>query len=60
MRSLKNGTDLSKNSLKHCYNEFDSDLKEWSAEIDDDDIAIKFIAPEILFEPAKAFIKPQF
>lgn len=53
--------DRSKQQLiEALHNEFDSDLKKWSAEIDDDDIAIKFIAPEILFKPAKSFIKPQF
>jgi outer membrane protein OmpA-like peptidoglycan-associated protein len=53
--------DRSKQQLVEAlHNEFDRDLKKWSAEIDDDDISIKFIAPEILFKPAKSYIKPQF
>ena len=39
---------------------FDKDLKKWGAEIDDDDISIQFIAPEILFDPGESIIKPEF
>jgi outer membrane protein OmpA-like peptidoglycan-associated protein len=46
--------------VKALHKTFDKDLKDWCAEINDDDISIQFVCPEILFDPGKSSIKPEF
>ncbi len=40
--------------------EFAEDLERWDAELDQDDLLIRFRAPEVLFEQGKAELRPQF
>jgi len=40
--------------------EFNKDSKGWRAEINEAEISIRFVGPEILFDPGKSFIKPEF
>lgn len=40
--------------------EFRADLRRWNAEIDRETLAVRFKAPEVLFAPAKATIRPEF
>ncbi|MCG8558619.1 MAG: OmpA family protein [Hyphomicrobiales bacterium] len=40
--------------------EFSADLKRWNAEIDPDTLTVRFKAPEVLFEQAKAALSPFF
>ena len=46
--------------LEALHDEFDSDLKNWVAVIDDNELSIRFLSPKILFEPGKSDIKPRF
>ena len=46
--------------LKALHQEFDDDLINCGAEIDDKNISMKFLSPEILFEPAKSSVRPEF
>ena len=39
---------------------FKDDLKKWNAEVDEDSLSFRFNSPEVLFDPGKADIKPQF
>ena len=39
---------------------FKNDLKKWNAEVDEDNLSVTFNSPDILFDPGKADIKPQF
>lgn len=41
-------------------NEFRNDLKRWNAELDGKTLSIKFKAPEVLFDPSTAELKPDF
>ncbi|MDE0091927.1 MAG: OmpA family protein [Oligoflexia bacterium] len=41
-------------------NEFEQDLKKWSAELLKDPIVIRFLSPEIMFHAGKSTIQPQF
>lgn len=40
--------------------EFEDDLKRWNAELDPETLVVRFKAPEVLFAPAQADIRPQF
>ena len=42
------------------HQEFDKDLKNWGAEINDKELSMKFTAPEILFEKGSYQIKKRF
>ena len=46
--------------VKALHKMFDERLKDWGASINDDDISIRFQAPEILFDPGESVIKPEF
>ncbi len=45
---------------KALEDEFAKDLKTWNAELDGKTLTIRFKAPDILFDPASAEIKPRF
>lgn len=40
--------------------EFEKDLEKWQAVLDKEKISIRFKEPEVLFEPGKAEVRPQF
>lgn len=40
--------------------EFENDLRRWNAELDPETLVIRFKAPEVLFAPARADIRPEF
>lgn len=40
--------------------EFEDDLKRWNAELDAETLVVRFKAPEVLFAPAQADIRPEF
>ena len=40
--------------------EFAADLPRWNAELDSQNLTIRFLAPEILFESGKASLRPRF
>jgi len=40
--------------------EFEKDLAKWNAEIDKENLAVRFKEPDVLFDIGKAEIKPQF
>ena len=42
------------------YEEFEDDLEAWNAEIKREDLTIRFLSPDILFETGKAELKPRF
>ena len=47
--------------LKELKKEFEKDLKKWeNAEIIDHSLTIRFVSPDIMFEPKSSFIKPEF
>ncbi len=51
----------SRNAIyKNLKKEFGSDLKKWKAELIRESLTIRFVAPEIFFDPAKSTIKPAF
>ena len=53
--------DRSKMSLVEAlHDEFDKDLVKWEAMINDSELSITFSKPEILFEPGKSVLKPDF
>ncbi|KJS34413.1 MAG: hypothetical protein VR70_17755 [Rhodospirillaceae bacterium BRH_c57] len=40
--------------------EFQNDLDRWNAELDPETLVVRFKAPEVLFAPARAELRPQF
>ena len=53
--------DRSKMKLAQAlHEEFDKDLMNWEAIINDSELSIKFTKPEILFEPGKSNLTPEF
>ena len=40
--------------------EFEKDLEKWQAVLDRERISVRFKEPEVLFEPGKAEVRPQF
>ena len=46
--------------VEALHEEFDKDLTKWEAMINDSELSIKFTKPEILFEPGKSSLKPEF
>jgi outer membrane protein OmpA-like peptidoglycan-associated protein len=42
------------------YREFNEDLKKWKGELDSKTLTIRFHDPDVLFEPGKAAIDPDF
>lgn len=42
------------------HEEFDKDLDEWDAEIDDDTLTFRFQSPEVLFQAGEADVSPLF
>ena len=42
------------------FQEFETDLTEWNAEIEKDTLLIRFKAPEVLFERGRAKIRTEF
>jgi outer membrane protein OmpA-like peptidoglycan-associated protein len=45
---------------KELQKEFSKDLARWQAELDSQRLAIRFKAPDALFEPGKSNLKPEF
>jgi outer membrane protein OmpA-like peptidoglycan-associated protein len=45
---------------KSLFTEFEGDLDKWNAEIDRETLSIRFKAPDVLFDAAKATLKPRF
>ena len=53
--------DQNKNAIYHkLHDEFKYDLKKWNAELIEDSLIIRFLSPQIMFDPAQAIIKPKF
>ena len=46
--------------LKKLKEEFQKDLKKWKAEIIDESLVIRFLSPDIMFDPMKSLIKKEF
>lgn len=46
--------------LKKLKEEFQKNLKEWNAEIVEDSLIIRFLSPDIMFDPGKSTIKKEF
>lgn len=42
------------------YKEFHRDLKKWNADLIKDSLIIRFLSPQIMFNPAQSDIKPKF
>lgn len=42
------------------HKEFEPDLKIWDAELDRDDLSIRFNSPHVLFEPGESEVRPTF
>jgi outer membrane protein OmpA-like peptidoglycan-associated protein len=50
-----------KDELYHALNEeFQDDLPKWNAELDRKSLTVRFLAPEVLFDPNEATVKPEF
>ena len=56
-KEYKNYKGLILNKLKQ---EFKKDLKKWNAEIIDESMVIRFLSPDIMFNPMESVIKEEF
>lgn len=45
---------------KKLIKEFEQDLKKWKAEIIKKSLVIRFLSPNVMFDPMKSVIKPEF
>lgn len=52
--------ELRHDLYQDLYNEFKKDLPAWGAELDKDDLSIKFKEPDVLFSMGKDDLKPRF
>ena len=49
-----------KTIYKKLKEEFQKDLKKWNAEIIESSLIIRFLSPDVMFDPMKSIIKPKF
>jgi len=52
--------ELQESLYKDLYNEFKNDLTKWNAELNKENLAIRFKEPDVLFEIGKTEVKPAF
>ena len=61
IRSILDAWEKSEiNIYKALNEEFSDDLKRWNAELDPDDLTIRFKAPDVLFAQAESTLQPLF
>jgi len=52
--------DLQTALYEDLYEEFEDDLDDWGAEIDEDTLSVRFQEPDVLFDPDAKVVKPKF
>jgi outer membrane protein OmpA-like peptidoglycan-associated protein len=52
--------DIKKEIYDELIKEFEEDLKDWNASIDEKDLLIRFSGPRVEFDFGKSEVKPQF
>ena len=62
--SIKEGLEEYKRNkdliYKSLYKEFHKDLKKWNADLIKDSLIVRFLSPQIMFNPGEITIKPEF
>ena len=56
----ENYTAIKNDIYKELFNEFEKDLKNWNAEIDSNELTIRFLEPKILFDKNQYKVKAEF
>lgn len=58
--SVKRYNKVKTELYQELFDEFEMDLDEWGAEIDKDNLVIRFNEPDVLFLPNEAILRPEF